>query len=102
MSYRYQLKRTKGWQSPAEGRKVARPSIFGNPFSQGDNAEKVRRFEEWVLTGPASDQRRARLLRELPKLKGRPLGCFCPLAVPCHADTLLRLANHPLDNSLIR
>ena len=26
-------------------------------------------------------------------LRGRPLGCYCPLHQPCHADTLLAVAN---------
>jgi len=25
--------------------------------------------------------------------RGRPLGCYCPIGQPCHADLLLRIAN---------
>jgi hypothetical protein len=29
----------------------------------------------------------------LEPLRGKDLICFCPLSAPCHADTLLSLAN---------
>lgn len=28
------------------------------------------------------------------ELKGKNLACFCPLDEPCHADVLLKIANH--------
>ena len=35
----------------------------------------------------------ARILRDLPALRGHNLACWCPLDAPCHADVLLRIAN---------
>lgn len=66
---------------------IGRPSIWGNPFvigRDGDRGEVVAKYAEWIKTQPA-------LLAELPKLKGKILGCFCaPLA--CHGDILADLA----------
>jgi Domain of unknown function (DUF4326) len=36
-----------------------------------------------------------RLKQALPLLRGKNLACWCPLDRPCHADTLLDLANRP-------
>jgi len=36
---------------------------------------------------------RARIFDGLPELRGRDLACWCPLDQPCHADTLLEIAN---------
>ena|SRR3990172_8669606 len=71
-------------------------SKWGNPFShkEGTKAtyvvssreEAIQKYEEWLLTQPE-------LLKALPELKGKVLGCWCsPKA--CHGDVLLRLANN--------
>lgn len=41
------------------------------------------------------NQRRA-VMRALPDLQGKALACWCPLNAPCHATTLLELANGKL------
>ena len=52
-------------------------------------ADVVARFRDWI-TSP--DQ--AELLAEAGRdLRGRDLGCYCPLGLPCHADVLLALVN---------
>jgi len=100
--------------------KVARPSIFGNPFSvlpqrrpglqfggsrvmTRDHAfggyiavptveDAVACFREYVtLPGDRPDAVRA----ALPRLRGRNLACWCALDAPCHADVLLEMANRP-------
>lgn len=100
---------------PPETVSVARPGIFGNPFTvsgcreagyQGDDTAIARRcvqaFRGWL--GPAwrntwdgveSESTRERLLLNLPKLRGRNLAYWCALDAPCHADVLLELANAP-------
>ncbi len=65
-------------------------SPWGNPFRSGRDGTReqvIEMYEEWLLSQPE-------LLRRLPELRGKTLGCWCaPKA--CHADVLLRLANGP-------
>ena len=65
---------------------IGRPSKWGNPFTigrDGDRAEVIRKYREWILTQPE-------LLKALPELKGKTLGCWCaPHA--CHGDVLKSL-----------
>lgn len=114
---RFQLRRVKGWRKPPDGVVVARPTPWGNPFSwqapceaydctqaQGrwDAANRFR----LLLLGDAETLDAAEpnfravlrrtqvfILANLPLLRGRPLGCWCPLDQPCHADVLLERAN---------
>lgn len=79
---------------------IGRPSIWGNPFSHKDGTqakfkvntveEAVEKYRQWLLTQP-------HLLKQLPSLKGKVLGCWCktkknPDAL-CHGDVLAELAN---------
>lgn len=73
---------------------IGRPSKWGNPFSHKklpgivtmETREKaVEAYRNWILTRPE-------LMKALPELKGKVLGCWCsPQA--CHGDVLLELAN---------
>jgi hypothetical protein len=75
---------------------ISRSSKWGNPFTHekgktkalffvATRAEAISKYEEWLKEQP-------HLMAELPKLKGKVLGCWCkPLA--CHGDVLARLAN---------
>jgi hypothetical protein len=72
---------------------IGRPSKWGNPFvigKDGDRETVVRKYREWLMKKPE-------LLKELPELKGKTLGCWChPQA--CHGDILALLANNnPVD-----
>ena len=84
---------------------VCRPGKWGNPFKIGetyahgpmwlggtvtveDAAHAVRLYRRWIF-----HQRRAENL--VTELRGKNLACFCPLDQPCHADTLLEVANRP-------
>lgn len=113
MPKRIQRKRTKGWRMPAGAVSVARPGLFGNPFTiaacvesgfAADEAEAARvcvdAFRDWLAgdgwaagMSPDWPKRRATILDGLPLLRGKDLACFCPLDQPCHADVLLELAN---------
>ena len=74
---------------------------FGNPFvvgTHGVQGECVGLFETWLETGEnfgckdATELRRQWILRHIPALKDKVLGCFCkPRA--CHGDVLARLAD---------
>lgn len=65
---------------------IGRPSIWGNPFKiglDGTREEVIEKYEKWIRTQP-------HILRHLPDLKGKRLGCFCaPKA--CHGDVLIKL-----------
>jgi hypothetical protein len=67
---------------------VGRPSIWGCPFAVGHVADRptvIRMYREWILNQP-------HLLKLLPTLKGKRLGCWCkPKA--CHGDVLVELIN---------
>lgn len=69
-----------GWNLPA--------SPWANPFSVeqcGSRAEALRRYRAHLMQRPD-------LLRQLPTLRGKVLGCWChPL--PCHGDVLAELAD---------
>lgn len=69
---------------------IGRPGPWGNPFQigpDGSRAEVIAKYREWVVKQPD-------LLRELPALKGKTLGCWCrPKA--CHGDVLVELIDGP-------
>lgn len=100
---RIQRRRTKGWRMPTNTKCVGRPYQFGNPFKGPSAAEDYRRWLDGRMRGDEFKRKReqafvlfcdkANVLRELPKLRGRNLACWCPLDKPCHADILLELAN---------
>ena len=65
---------------------IGRPGPWGNPFvigRDGDRAEVIAKYKTYILDNTA-------LLKRLPELHGKRLGCFCRPA-PCHGDVLLDL-----------
>ena len=70
---------------------IGRPSKWGNPFTigkDGTREEVIKKYREWVMQQPE-------LLKEIPKLRGKRLGCWChPL--PCHGSVLASLADFPI------
>lgn len=101
----------RGKKFPANTKSVTRPSIFGNPFpvSVFGHARAVRHHRRWLLgtlgviglqyLGYELDEifelteKRNKVLKRLPELKGYNLGCYCRLGVTCHRNTLLELSN---------
>ncbi len=72
-----------------------RGSPWGNPFAigrDGTRAEVIAKYDAWIATQPQT-------LARLPELWGRDLVCFCS-PLPCHGETLRRLANRPTAASL--
>lgn len=83
---------------------VARPTMWGNPFKIGqeltfpfnevfgshvrDRAHAVEIFTTFARITVAYED----LVRM--ELRGRDLACWCPPSEPCHADVLLKIANH--------
>ncbi|MEW5952657.1 MAG: DUF4326 domain-containing protein [Bacillota bacterium] len=64
---------------------IGRPSKWGNPFSSGTREQNIKRYAEWILTQPD-------LMKALPELKGKVLGCWCKPEA-CHGDVLAKLAD---------
>jgi len=112
---RIQRKRTKGWKMPPNSVYIGRPSIFGNPYPTAAwGAKEARTLYTLGLNGKWTElEKRAghnclttlravvyfqKIRRNLHKLRGKNLACWCPLTrngkpVPCHGDVLLRAAN---------
>ena len=106
--------------------KVDRSTAFGNPvvctphgceLKPCDCCEAfrccVKVFREYVTSGIEGRSsytgslvigmdglcgypRRNEMVRRLPELRGKNLGCWCKPGAPCHADVLLDLANRPV------
>jgi len=65
---------------------IGRPSKWGNPFvvgKDGTREEVVEKFRRYILTKPE-------LIRALPELRGKILGCWCSPKI-CHGDVLVEL-----------
>jgi hypothetical protein len=104
---RFQLSRKKGYRKPEGGVVVTRNSRWGNPFvvcehmPAGRAVLMFRECLERVIRGQAAPAEcdlvalaaMIRMANELRSLRGKQLGCFCPLDKPCHADVLCELAN---------
>ena len=73
-----------GWSLPT--------SKWHNPFKRANNTREAKiaaiaKFEEYLLRSP-------QLLRDLPELRGKTLGCWCKTHpdVSCHGDVLKHYA----------
>lgn len=113
MPERIQRKRTKGWKMPPNTVSVCRPSIWGNPFVADDSAAAVEAYSRLIKPGTQCfELGRGKLLlannfhpktldwdfsdwvrKNIYRLRGKNLACWCPIGSPCHADVLLELAN---------
>jgi hypothetical protein len=86
---------------------VGRPSVWGNPFTGKDAAERYREavaespvpehiLKDWEKAG--GDKLMLKMLAFhyrplLDKLRGKNLACWCKEGEPCHADILLEIVN---------
>lgn len=68
---------------------IGRPSKWGNPYTigaEGTREEVIEKYYLYLLERPE-------LIKALPKLKNKTLGCWCsPKA--CHGDVLIELTNN--------
>ena len=92
IAHRIQLSRLKDWRMPENTIIVDRRGRWGNPFEiskERTPAEAVFQFNEALEAGKLSftiaDVRR--------ELKDKNLACWCRPGSPCHAETLLQIAN---------
>jgi hypothetical protein len=109
---RLQLSRKKGFRLQDHSRSVnglpavnvARPSGWGNRFKIATTihtnpaqhfemtpARAVRLHRQWIERCLAKYPET--MIWALDQLRGRNLACWCAPGAPCHADTLLELAN---------
>ena len=66
---------------------IGRGSKWGCPFyipEDGSRTVVIRRYKEYLLNF------RPDLIKALPELKGKRLGCFCK-PLDCHGDILIEL-----------
>jgi hypothetical protein len=93
MPARLQQRRGKPSKPNADARCVSRVSRFGNPFKVEDHGQEGA----YRLHGEALLEARRLLCYDCAivrrELCGRDLGCYCAPGLPCHADTLLEIAN---------
>ncbi|MEI6212221.1 MAG: DUF4326 domain-containing protein [bacterium] len=99
---RIQLRRSKGWRMPPNTVKVCRPGPWGNPYLVGTvgtetNELAVRAFRSGLAAAMQGDYWAGPdvswIARNIMKLRGKNLACWCPPGEPCHADVLLEIAN---------
>jgi len=79
--------------------KIDRTTIWGNPYSSKDSTtakykvntrkESIEKYKEYILN---NDE----LLKKLPELQGKVLGCWCK-PNPCHGDVLVELVNRKVN-----
>lgn len=75
---------------------IGRPSKWSNPFiigRDGSRDEVIQKYREWILT-------QLNLLKQLPELESKRLGCYCKPAA-CHGDVLVELLDGIITNELI-
>lgn len=76
---------------------IGRGSKWGNPFTHitdketlasfivPTRKEAIEKYHQWILEQPE-------LMKALPELKGKTLGCYCK-PKSCHGDILIELIN---------
>lgn len=99
---RVQRSRSAGWRKTGGAVCVTRPGLFGNPFTVEEFGQvgAVHAFRRYLDARRTPQLTRSESLITYPsdveirrQLAGRDLACWCPPAVPCHADLLLEIAN---------
>jgi len=71
---------------------------YGNPFKIGEDGtreEVIEAYRLWLEGTAYQDvepERRAWILTNLYKLKGKRLGCYCS-PLPCHGDVLKEIVD---------
>jgi hypothetical protein len=83
---RVQRSRKAGWRKPENWKYVGKRTKYGNN-------------NDWRIYGRAKavelfiEQWKGREAEIAADLRGKNLGCYCPIGEPCHADWLLEVAN---------
>ena len=100
---RVQLSRAAGWRMPPNTVKVDRSTRWGNPYKlHGDGYPMTAEMAVGCFAsllnaddgGWVTRDTLTTVLDVRRELRGKNLACWCKLDQPCHADVLLRVANH--------
>ncbi len=75
---------------------IGRPSIFGNPYHLKDELEREKIVEAYKIYFYDRLQRDEEFKREVLKLKGRVLGCYCK-PKKCHGDVIVEYLESELN-----
>lgn len=70
---------------------ITRDTKWGNPYRIGPDGTRAEVIEKHILWLP----KQRRLVRALPELRGKVLGCWCSEGQRCHGHYLAWLANQP-------
>ncbi len=62
-------------------------SPFCNPFKEGSLEERIDKYRDYIIEKLNADKE---LFKELMKLKGKNLGCWCK-PEKCHGDVLVEM-----------
>lgn len=118
MPERIQLHRAAGWRMPPNTLKVDRTTKWGNPFIIGQHGNAAQciyyflllcgGFQCLTLGHDCAERQlafglalRAEKNAGFPNLRGRNLGCWCPIGSPCHGDILLEIVNTPRGQKIV-
>ena len=90
---RVQLSRKKGFRLPYNAKSIAYPTRWANPFrpkvrSYEANLDAVQQYEAFLKT------HHDLVIEGRESLRGYYLACWCPLEIPCHGDTWIRVVNY--------
>ena len=67
---------------------IGRPSIFGNPYKIGKNANRAEVLVAYSVYFEVRIEKDEDFRKEVEKLKGKRLGCYCK-PLPCHGDVIV-------------
>jgi len=70
---------------------IGRGSVYGNPFyigKDGTRKEVVIKYYKWLIGKIVIPNRKPPSRKDLKKLIGKRLGCFCKPKL-CHGDVLI-------------
>ncbi len=102
---RIQRHRARGWRIPAHAKYVGPGSLYGSPFRVARSPLELKYGGARVVESPSDAVEKYRdWIRHTAEgrfvagcaarnLWGLDLVCWCPADQPCHADTLLEIAN---------
>jgi hypothetical protein len=66
--------------------RIDRKTLWGNPFVMGKDGSRAEVMLKYAFAAPMNDT----LMKDLPTLRGKALGCWCA-PLPCHGDVLIQL-----------
>lgn len=101
MPKRIQMSRQRPWRRDHPGAVIVdRRSDWGNRYVVGQRYITDRlgyaKVRDRAHAVDLFAKRQAPRMRDISRLRGKDLACWCALDQPCHADVLLELANRPI------